>query len=100
MNKRIKNKNAAWLKEWHTLLKESQQALSKAEECNSFIDCKALLLFQLEEKVSQHADRACQAAEQQALPEHLTTAGAAIAEAILSRSNAALSAGNFLNRTS
>lgn len=64
MNKRIKNKNAAWLKEWHALLKERQQALSKAEECNGFIDCKALHLFQLEEKVSQHADQACQAAEQ------------------------------------
>ncbi len=64
MNKRIKNKNAAWLKEWHALLKESQRALTKAEEINSFIDCKASLLFQLEEKVRQHADLACQAAEQ------------------------------------
>lgn len=64
MNKRIKNKNAAWLKEWHTLLKKSQQTLMKAEEFNRFIDCKAFLFFQLEEKVSLHADHACQAAEQ------------------------------------
>lgn len=64
MKTRIKNKHAAWLEEWHALLKESQLAFAKAEECNSFIDCKALLLFQLEEKVRQHADRACQAAEQ------------------------------------
>ena len=64
MNKRIKNKNAAWLKEWHALLKELQRALIKAEEINSFTDCKASLLFQLEEKVRQHADQARQAAEQ------------------------------------
>lgn len=64
MNKRIKNKNAACLKARHALLKESQQDLTKSEEINSFIDGKASLLFQLEEKVRQHADKACQVAEQ------------------------------------
>lgn len=50
-------------------------------------------------ELAQYLLLACLLHEQQALPEHLTTAGAAIAEAILSKS-AALSAGNFLNRTS
>ena len=64
MKKSIKKKYDSQLKEWLALLKESQHALSKAEEFNSFIDCKASLLFQLEEKVRQHVDQACQAAEQ------------------------------------
>ena len=64
MKKRIKKKYDSQLKEWHALLKESQRVLTKAEECNRFIDCKAFLFFQLEEKVSLHADQACQAAEQ------------------------------------
>lgn len=50
-------------------------------------------------ELAQYLLLACLLHEQQALPEHLTTAGAAIAEAILSKS-AALSAGNFLNRNS
>ena len=50
-------------------------------------------------ELAQYLLLACLLHEQQNLPEHLTTAGAAIAEAILSKS-AALSAGNFLNRTS
>ena len=64
MNKRIKNKNAARLKEWHALLKESQMVYDKAIAYSRYTDCKASLLFQLEEKVRQHADQACQAAEQ------------------------------------
>lgn len=50
-------------------------------------------------ELAQYLLLVCLLHEQQALPEHLTTAGAAIAEAILSKS-AALSAGNFLNRNS
>ena len=50
-------------------------------------------------ELAQYLLLACLLHEQQALPEHLSTAGAAIAEAILSKS-AALSAGNFLNRNS
>ena len=50
-------------------------------------------------ELAQYLLLACLLHEQQALPEYLTTAGAAIAEAILSKS-AALSAGNFLNRNS
>ena len=50
-------------------------------------------------ELAQYLLLACLLHEQQNLPEHLTTAGAACAEAILSKS-AALSAGNFLNRQS
>lgn len=50
-------------------------------------------------ELAQYLLLACLLHEQQALPEHLSTAGAAIAEAILSKC-AALSAGNFLNRNS
>jgi len=50
-------------------------------------------------ELAQYLLRAYLLYEQQNLPEHLTTAGAACAEAILSKS-AALSAGNFLNRQS
>ena len=64
MKKRIKNKNAAWLKEWHALIKESQLAYEKAKACGRYSDIKVQLFYDLEEKTRQHADRASQAAEQ------------------------------------
>lgn len=64
MKKRIKNKNAAWLKEWHALLKESQLAYDKAQACGRYSDSKVQLFYSLEAQAKQHADRACQAAEQ------------------------------------
>lgn len=64
MNKRIKNKNAARLKEWHALIKESQLAYDKAKACGRYSDIKVQLFDQLEKLSKQHADQACQAAEQ------------------------------------
>lgn len=64
MKKRINNKQAALLKEWHALLKESQLAYDKAKACGRYSDSKVQLFYELERQTKQHADRACQAAEQ------------------------------------
>lgn len=64
MKKRIKNKNAALLEEWHSLMKASQKVYDKADAYSRYADSKVLLLYDLEEKTRQHADRASQAVEQ------------------------------------
>ena len=64
MNKRIKKKNAAWLKEWHALIKESQLAYDKAKACGRYSDIKVQLFYDLEEKTRQHADHARRAEHQ------------------------------------
>lgn len=65
MKKRKKKKKYdSQLIEWHALLKECQLAYEKAKACGRYSDSKVNLFFQFEEEARQHADRACQAAEQ------------------------------------
>ena len=64
MKKRIQKKYDSQLKEWHALIKESQLAYDKAKACGRYSDIKVQLFDELEKLSKQHADWACQAAEQ------------------------------------